>query len=158
MKRIIGIIFLCVIVLNGCVMKSNYYSGIEKKDISEVTNTKNIEFVYEYKGHTDNWAAVYIVYKFKDNDNHTSKMLLKYIGKKPGPTGELKYAYQTEGGGNGSGTMSNAEAENKIYNLGYSGSNGAIAAEDSIVMMQVNWNGETEEIELKPEINQKTER
>ncbi|TFE25242.1 hypothetical protein [Cohnella luojiensis] len=154
MKRIFGILFLYVVVLSGCTGESRLYSGIEKSDIVDISNVKNIEFIYQYKGHTENWAAHYIVFKMKDNDNHTSKMLLKYIGKKPGPTGELRYAYQTEGGGDGSGTMSNAESENQIYNLGSSGGNGAIAAEDSIVKMQVYWNGNTEDFELKPEMNQ----
>ncbi|NRF95859.1 hypothetical protein HQN89_34165 [Paenibacillus frigoriresistens] len=116
MKRVIGMIFLSAIVLSSCNEESNLYSGIEKNDIADISNAKNIEFVYEYKGHTENWAADYIVYKMKDNDNHTSTLLLKYIGKKPRPTGELSYAYSTEGGGNGSGTMSNSESLSGNYN------------------------------------------
>lgn len=154
LKRIIGIILLCAIALSGCKEKSSFYSGIEKNDITDISNAKNIEFVHEYKGHTDNWAAVYIVYKMKDNENHTSKLLLKYIGKKPEPTGELRYAFKTEGGGSGSGTLSDNVSEAGIYHLGSSGGNGAIAAKDSLVKMQVYWNRRnTEAIELKPEMN-----
>ncbi|NIK22002.1 hypothetical protein FHS17_001169 [Paenibacillus lupini] len=51
MKRIIGIIFLFIILLSGYTVKNNYYSGIERNDISDLNDTKNIEFVYEYKGH-----------------------------------------------------------------------------------------------------------
>lgn len=57
-------------MFNGCATKNNYYSGIEKNDVLEIYNVKNIDFVYEYKGHSDSWAAVYVVYKTKDNDNH----------------------------------------------------------------------------------------
>lgn len=155
LKRIIGIIFLCVFVLNGCTTKNNYYSGIEKNDVLEIYNVKNIDFVYEYKGHSDSWAAVYVVYKTKDNDNHTSRMLLKYIGQNPLPTGELSYSYTTEGGGSGSGsrTLSNGESKTGIYYLGSSGGNGSIAAEDSLVKMQVDWNGTAEVVELRPEVN-----
>ncbi|CAM3605324.1 hypothetical protein PALU110988_30240 [Paenibacillus lupini] len=153
MKCLLGIILLCAIVLSGCKGNSNIYSGIEKNDIEEISKVKNIEFVYEYKGHTDHWAAAYHVYKMKDNDEHTSKLVLKYIGKQPGPTGELSYAYDTEGGGSGSGTLPSDHSEAGIYYLGSSGGNGAIAAQNSLVKVQVNWNGNTETIELKPEIN-----
>jgi hypothetical protein len=153
LKRIIGIIFLCVIVLSGCIVTNNYYSRIEKKDISDLNDTQNIEFVYEYKGHTDNWAAVYFVYKLKDNDNHTSKMLLKHIGKQPLPNGELSYKFDTVGGGDGAGSLSTADSKDGIYNLGSSESNGSLVSQNSIVKMQVNWNGLAETIELKPELN-----
>ncbi|MBW7454757.1 hypothetical protein ACFOLF_26085 [Paenibacillus sepulcri] len=153
MKRIIGIIFICIFVLTGCTEENNYYTDIEKDDIPDIKNAQNIEFIYEYKGHTDNWAAVYIVYKMKDNDNHITKMSLKYIGKKTIPTGKLSYAYDTEGGGSGSGTLPTDQSKSGIYNLGSSGGNGAIAAKDSIVKMQVNWNENTEMMELKPDMN-----
>ncbi|AZN43441.1 hypothetical protein [Paenibacillus albus] len=149
MKRIIGILFLCVIVLSGCIGRNNYYAGIEKKDIFDSKSTTNIEFVYMYKGHTDNWSAVYYVYKLKDNENHTSKMILKYIGEKPLPAEELSYKFDTVGGG-GAGSLSTADSKDGIYNLGYSESNGSLASQDSIVKMQVNWSGVSEIIELKP--------
>jgi hypothetical protein len=87
------------------------------------------------------------------NSNYKSTLLLKYIGKKPRPTGELSYDYNTEGGGSGSGTLSNSESKTEIYNLGSSGGNGSMAAKDSLVKMQVDWNGNTEVFELKPEMN-----
>lgn len=86
-------------------------------------------------------------------------MLLKYIGKNPLPTGEISYSYTTEGGGSGSGsgsgsrTLSNGESKTGIYYLGSSESNGSIAAEDSLVKMQVDWNGTAEVVELRPEVN-----
>ncbi|MDQ0899148.1 MULTISPECIES: hypothetical protein [unclassified Paenibacillus] len=154
MKRIIGIISLCAIILSGCKENSNIYSGIEKNDIEDISNSKNIEFVYEYKGHTDHWAATYHVYKSKNNvDEHTSRLVLKYIGKQPEPTGELRYAYETEGGGSGNGTLPGDMSEAGIYYLGHSGGNGSIAAQNSLVKVQVAWNGNTESFELKPEIS-----
>lgn len=128
LKRIIGIIFLCVFVLNGCTTKNNYYYGIEKNDVLEIYNVKNIDFFYEYKGHSDS---------------------------NPLPTGELSYSYTTEGGGSGSGsrTLSNGESKTGIYYLGSSGGNGSIAAEDSLVKMRVDWNGTAEVVELRPEVN-----
>lgn len=151
MKKIFGIIFLAAFVLIGCTEKSNVYSGIEKNDIAEISKAENIDFVYEYKAHTDQWAANYVVYKMKDTDNHTSRLLLKYLGMKHEPlTGEFKYAFQTQGGGDGSGTMSNAEIESEIIRTGTSGGNGALAAQDSIVQLQVYWNDKKESLELQP--------
>ncbi|QYR22292.1 hypothetical protein KZ483_04670 [Paenibacillus sp. sptzw28] len=152
-KRLLGIILLCTSVLSGCQENSNIYSGIEKTDIEDISNAKNLEFVYEYKGYTDHWAAAYYVYKMIDNDEHASKLVLKYVGKQPEPTGELRYAYDTEGGGAGSGTLPSDHSKDGIYYLGSSGGNGAIAARNSLVKMQVKWNGNTETFELKPEIN-----
>lgn len=152
LKRIMGMIFLCVIVLSGCMVKKNDYAGMEKNDISALHDAQNIDFVYEYKGHTANWAAVYMVYKMKDSDNHTSRMLLKYVGKTTLPTGELSYKFDTAGGNDGSGSLSTADSNDGIYNLGLSEGNGSIASRNAIVNMQVNWNGRTETIELKPEL------
>ncbi len=153
MKCLFSVLLLGVLVISGGDEQSSVYSDIEKNDIIEISNSKNIEFVYEYKGRTNHWAANYIVYKIKNTDNHTSRVLLKYIGpKEERPTGEFKYTYETEGGGNGSETLSNAEIETgDIYSHGSSGGNGALAAQDSVVKIKVYWNGKTEEIELKPQ-------
>jgi hypothetical protein len=156
MKRsLLGIIFLFVLLISGCSEENNDYSGIEKNDIAEISNSKFMEFVYQYKGSTDNWAANYIVYKMKNTDNHTSRLLLKYIGpESERPTGEFKYKYQTESGGSGSGTLSNAEIiKGDIFSQGISGGNGALAAQDSLVKVEVYWNGNTENFELKPELS-----
>ncbi|WP_379129688.1 hypothetical protein [Paenibacillus sp. sgz500958] len=109
-----------------------------------------IDFVYEYKGHTENWAANYIVYKMKHLDNHFSKLNLKYIGTGPEPTGEFSYAFQTQGGGDGKGTESNIKLQHGIVQTGSSGGNGAYAAQDSTVQVQIYFNGHTEEFELEP--------
>lgn len=150
MKRTIGIIFLLIIVLSGCTGKDDYYKGIEKKDISDLNDNRNLEYVNEYRGHTDNWAAVYIVYKVKEAAAHKSKMLLRYIGKNDIPPGKLSYSFDTEGGGDGSGTLRTDDSINGIYNLGSSESNGSVASPNSTVKMQVNWNENTETFVLKP--------
>ncbi|AJY74647.1 hypothetical protein [Paenibacillus beijingensis] len=150
MNRIIGTLLLCLfLVLSGCKANSNVYSGMEKNDIEGLAKAENIEFIYENKGHSDHWAATYIVYKFKNDENHTTKLFLKYIGKQSKPTGDLRYAYDTEGGGDGSGTLSSPASQDEIYHLGNSGGNGALADKNSVVKMQVQWNGNTEAIELK---------
>lgn len=152
MIRLFVIILLGTIVLSGCKENSDIYSGIEKNDIEDIYTSSNIEFIYVYKGHTDQWAATYHVYKSKNNgDLHSTRLILKYIGKQPKPTGEIKFAYETEGGGGGSGTVPSEESG--IYILGKSGGNGFIAAQNSLVKVLVDWNGNTESIELKSEIS-----
>jgi hypothetical protein len=152
MKRIIGLLLLCTALwISGCSGKASIYDGIEKQDITSIKSIKDLNFIYEYKGHTDNWASAYYVYQLKnDKDNHVTRLFLKYIGKEPGPSGEMKYKYTTEGGHNGSGTLSDAQSPSPIYNLGSSGGNGSIADQNSVVNMHVEWDGGTEEMELMP--------
>lgn len=90
--------------------------GIEKNDVPDLSNATHIE---EYKGNSDNWAAVYYIYKMKDDNNQQQKKLyIKYIGKKPNPIGEISYAYDLGGKDVGSGAMTfNNEPENGIYYL-----------------------------------------
>ncbi|OKP95633.1 hypothetical protein [Paenibacillus sp. P46E] len=154
MKRIFVLLLLSTIVwISGCSGKHNIYDGIDKQDIKDIETAKDLNFIYSYKGHTDNWVSTYYVYQLKkDSDNHITRLFLKYIGKKPGPSGEMKYEYSTEGGHKGSGTLSDATSPSFIYNLGSSGGNGSIADQDSVVKMQVEWNGGKEEIKLLPEL------
>ncbi|AHV97658.1 hypothetical protein [Paenibacillus sabinae] len=153
MNKRIGFLLLAMfLVLTGCKENNNVYSGIEKNNIEGLANADNIEFINEYKGHTDHWAAMYIVYKYKNDENHTARLFLKYIAKESKPTGELRYEYDTEGGADGHGTLSRTESQAGIYNLGSTGGNGAIADKNSLVKMQVDWNGNSETFELKPEM------
>lgn len=150
MKFTIALIFLVAIILSGC-NENNFYSGIEKNDISDISDTENLEFVYEYKGHSDNWAANYIVYKVNGNDNHITRLLLKYIGKKPRPTGELSYSFET-GSASGHGLLPDVESIEGVYDLGTSGGIGATEDKDSIINMNIDWNGNTDKFELKFEM------
>jgi hypothetical protein len=62
----------------------------------------------------------------------------------------LRYSYQKQLG-NASGTIPSDQSKNGIYDLGGSGGNGFIISKDSIIKMQVEWNGNSEAFELKPE-------
>ncbi|CAH1225247.1 hypothetical protein PAECIP111892_05586 [Paenibacillus auburnensis] len=152
LKRLPILLLLSAMLVGGCSGKDNVYSGIEQQDLTGIKTAKELDYIYAYKGHTGNWASTYYVYQKKDSDSHVSKVFLKYIGKEPGPSGEMKYAYTTEGGGGGSGTLFDAESPSVIYNLGGSGGTGAVAGQDSIVKMHVEWSGGSENIELEPEL------
>ncbi len=136
---------------SGPEENSNVYSGIEKNDIPDISNAHNIEFAYEYKGQSNKWAAVYVVYKMKDNNKGITKLLLKYIGEKPNPTGQINFAFDS-GNDVRSGTMSFIdEPKDGIYYLGsFPTGTEAVLYKDVIVKLQINWNAYSEKLELKP--------
>ncbi|MDQ0899921.1 hypothetical protein [Paenibacillus sp. V4I7] len=149
--RLIGIFFLlCFVFLGGCKESSDIYEGIAKSEFELIKNNSNTEFVYEYSGRSENWVAVYVFYKMKNEEHHLSKPFLKYIGTGQTPTGQLSYEF-TAGRETGKGTQS-ASSKTGIYNLGTYGSGGLGPAEDDNfqVKMQVVWNGQTEKIDLEP--------
>lgn len=151
MKRLVCLLLLvCTCVISGCTGKGSIYSGIEKQDLTGIESAKELEFIYEYRGHTDNWASSYYVYQKKDSEYHITRLFLKYIGGETAPSGELQYAYSTEGAATGSGMLEEAAGPSVIYNLGSSGGNGTIPEQDSAVKMHVEWNGGTEDFELEP--------
>ncbi|MCJ8008083.1 hypothetical protein ACFFF5_17985 [Lederbergia wuyishanensis] len=144
MKRIISMMFVCLIVLSGCSESSDFYSGIE----NDILNDINTEY-HEYKGHSDNWAAVYIVYKAKDKDKYSTKLYTKYIGKKPNPTGKISYNYDLGSDvGNGAAYFKDVP-EKGIYYLGSIASNESISTKDTKVKLQIEWNKKSETIDLK---------
>ncbi|MBW4085813.1 hypothetical protein [Paenibacillus sp. S150] len=62
LKRIISLVLLSAVVwISGCSGKDNIYAGIEKQDIKSIKTARELEYFYEYKGHTDNWASTYFV-------------------------------------------------------------------------------------------------
>ncbi|WP_274648811.1 hypothetical protein [Paenibacillus humicola] len=65
----------CAIALSGCAGEANYYGGIEKEDIPELT-ASNIELVQEFKGHGDNWGSTLFIYKVKNSEKLTMKGFL----------------------------------------------------------------------------------
>lgn len=150
MKRIQFVFLFFISLLSGCVGKDNPYNGIETKDIVKVNDASNLEFVNEYRGYNDNWAAVYTVFKLKDNANHTAKLQIKYIGEDVIQPGELKYSLDTVGGGDGSGVLRTTDSVDGIFNLGSTESNGSVASPNSNVKVQLQWNGKTETIDLHP--------
>ncbi|WP_143106742.1 hypothetical protein [Cohnella sp. OV330] len=150
LKRTLFVFLFCIALLSGCAGKDNPYKGIEKKDIAQVNSASNLEFVNEYRGYNDNWAAVYIVFKLKDNANHTAKLQIKYIGEEAIKPGELKYSFNTLGGGDGNGVLRTTDSVDGIFNLGSTESNGSVASPNSIVKVQLQWNGKTDTIDLHP--------
>lgn len=146
---ILIVVFVFATTVGGCIKdnESYKYSGIEKKDISGLSDDTNFEFIYVYKGSTENWAATCYVFRRKGTDIHRTRLLLKFLGEKPQPAGQLSYSYRLETS-SGSGTLP-AESKNRIYKLGESGSNGLIPKLDSVVSFNVDWNGKSESFELK---------
>lgn len=151
-RRLIGIfVLLCFVFLGGCKEESSEnYEGIAKNEIELIKNNSNTEFLYEYRGRSGNWVAVYVFYKMKNDEYHLSKPFLKYIGTGQTPTGQLSYVF-TAGRETGKGAGNLNPNKNGIYDLGTYGSGGLGPAEDDNfqVKMQVMWEGETEEIDLE---------
>lgn len=141
------VIVLFALFLSGCYSNDSLYSGIEAKDILD-SEDSNLDLLYEYKGSTENWAASYIIYSRKGHDNHTSRLLFKYVGKKPEPTGNLSYSYDTDAGG-GHGEFPVSGIKDRIYTAGSSGGNGAIPMKNTVITIQITWNGHSEKLELK---------
>ncbi|MFC4102384.1 hypothetical protein [Paenibacillus xanthanilyticus] len=151
MRKILVILLAGALLLSGCVQNENdAYIGMERDNIQDLVAGGEMEFVHEFRGQSENWAAMYIVYKPKGEEIHTSRPFLKYIGKDPRPSGQLRYKYETLGGGDGSGTLPSVDEAGHVYNLGSSGSNGALSSPDTPVEMQVWWNDSSEFIQLKP--------
>ncbi|MDQ8737028.1 hypothetical protein [Paenibacillus sp. LHD-38] len=151
MRKILVILLACVLLLSGCEqMENDAYIGMERDNIQDLVAGGEMEYVQEFRGHSENWAAMYIVYKPKGEENHTSRIFMKYIGKDPRPSGQLRYKYDTVGGGDGSGTLPGVDEADHVYNLGSSGGNGALANPDTPVKMQVWWNDSSEIIQLDP--------
>lgn len=143
--------WMSAIIKETDITMATPYEGIEKNDVLDLSKATNIE---EYKGNNDNWAAVYYIYKMKDDNNQQQKKLyIKYVGKKPNPIGEISYAYDLGGKDVGSGAMTfNNEPDNGIYYLGPLAKNETVHEKDSTLKLQIIWNGNklSELIELKP--------
>lgn len=146
MKKYILSTFLCLVLLSGC--SDDKYSGIGKKDISNM-GTK-ITIVQMFKGSNENWAATYYVYKNKDNDNiPDAKLFLKYLGKKPNPTGKVTLYYDI---GDGLNTVTpiynDSESENGLYVLTGLGKGESIDPSTTI-KLQVSIGKDSANLELK---------
>lgn len=150
MKLIFLVLLAGILLLGGCEQheENNMYIGMEQNTIPDLTVGTEMEYIHEFRGHSDHWAAVYIVYKPQGEENHTSKLMMKYISKKLNPSGELRYEYDTDGGEDGNGTLSSVDKAGHVYNLGSSGGNGQSANPKSPLQMHVWWNGDEETIQL----------
>lgn len=154
----IGICFMLIFTQNvdlkfsdrAIIDSNDHYSFIEEFVIKDILNDSNMEYV-KFKGHGENWAAVYIAYKVRDNDKFSTDLYVKYIGEKPNPTGTIKYYYDA-GSDTGSGsTTYEDEPENGIYLLGISGSFEPLPTKDYKMKLLIEWDKESELIELKSE-------
>lgn len=121
-------------------------------------NTETTHFNYKFKGESDTWSAVYdqqasrklILQKDRVKDSETSNRYsfqLRYKGKQSdlGEIKQLKYGYKATSG-SGSQTM---EGPVPVELLKISGiSNGSIEQEDSVIKVNVEWDGKSEQFEL----------
>ncbi|MFB9275996.1 hypothetical protein [Cohnella cellulosilytica] len=141
MKRLIRIVLFvfCVIVISSCKANTNFYSGITYEDIAGPSAPDNAEFVREFKGHGDSWAAVNIVYKKKNDNEFIGKWYVKYIGKEASPTGEISYNYSA-GDDKGSGAMTFIQPPDAgIYYMGQLPSRISLPNDDSVIDLQLVW-------------------
>lgn len=147
MKNTTLILAILGILLSGGYSKSSVYSGLMANDIYDI-EVSELEFLNEYKGSADNWAANLISLQKIGEDNHKRQLVFKYIGDGTKPYGEIKYSYDTTAGSGWGTTSANKNAED-VYFVGYTAGNGAIPQTDSSVSFRVEWNGQTEEFDLK---------
>lgn len=151
MKHAIGVIFLCILLLSGCTSNKDLFSGIRFTDIQEAAGSANLKLISQYKGQSDDWAASYTVYQVDGSTKNNSKLLLKYIGKKPAPTGEIKFDFDIGGSdtSSGSATYSNAPAGD-VYLLSIAANHGDVPVPTSTLKLNVHWqsNAKSQIIEL----------
>ncbi|MFB9326231.1 hypothetical protein ACFFSY_09935 [Paenibacillus aurantiacus] len=128
------------------------YAQIEKEVLRDLYNDPDVEMIHDYRGHTDNWAVVYVDYHRKGEELHTERVLFDYIGKGPEPEGRISYySYsQPRGVQTGSGSNSGAETHDwkKVFEFGSSGHGGGPEVISAYYQIQINWNRQTEEIKL----------
>ncbi|MFC4104196.1 hypothetical protein [Paenibacillus xanthanilyticus] len=128
------------------------YAQIEDEVLRDLYNDPDIEMIHEYRGHTDNWAVVYVDYHRKGEALHTERVLYRYIGDGPKPTGRISYySYsQPRGVQTGSSSVSAAETHDwkKVFEFGSSGHGGGPETISAYYQIQLNWNRQTEEIKL----------
>ncbi|MGO4106593.1 hypothetical protein [Paenibacillus sp. YAF4_2] len=112
----------------------------------------NITIVQMFKGRNENWAATYYVYKNIDSGSISdSRLFLKYLGKKPYPTGKVTLYYDI---GDGVTTVTpiynDSESENGIYVLtGIGKREGESIDSKTTIKLQVYIGKASANIELK---------
>lgn len=142
--------FVCLMILSGCKDIDDHYSSIEETFISDIMDDENKEYL-KFKGHSDNWAVVYIAHREKGADRYATELITKYIGKKPYPTGEIRFDYDAGSEVNSGGVSIEDEPENGIYYLDKSGSSELMPLKTTKVKLQIGWNEKSEFIELESE-------
>lgn len=122
-------------------------------------NTETTHYNYTYKGESETWSAVYkqtasqklTIKNDSVKDSETTKrytLELKYKGKQSdlGEIKQFKYSYKGRSG-SGSQTME-GPVPVSLLKMGGTGS-GAFEREDSVIKVTVEWDGNSEEFELK---------
>ncbi|MDQ8739432.1 hypothetical protein [Paenibacillus sp. LHD-38] len=107
MRMVLAVLLVGALLFSGCEQKENndVYIGMERDTIQDLVAGVEMDYVNEFRGHLEHWAAVYIVYKPTEEEIHISPLFMKYTGKDPRPSGQLRFEYDTYGGEDGSGTL-----------------------------------------------------
>lgn len=122
-------------------------------------NTETTHFNYTFKGESETWSAVYgqtasqklIIKNDRVKDSETSKRYtfdLHYKGEQSdlGEIKQFKYSYKGTSGG-GSRTQEGPVSLDMLHSGG--DGTGAFEWEDSVIKVNVEWDGHSEEFELK---------
>lgn len=96
------------------------------------------------KGESENWSGVYNGYTY-DNSNEKSELTLSYKGDYSEIKGNIKYEYETDGGG-GEGDVSPLEKPIKV-NVSCGGC--AVNNKDDVMTVTVSWNNKSETFKLQ---------
>ncbi|QUL57284.1 hypothetical protein KDC22_12920 [Paenibacillus tritici] len=123
-------------------------------------NTETTHFNYTFKGEAETWSAVYkqeasqkLITRRDKVTSESSKQYTFNLHYKGEPSDletikQMKYTYK----GRGSGGSQNIEGPVPIGMLKMGGSgSGTIEREDSVIKVTVEWDGKSEEFELKNE-------
>ncbi|MBO7748954.1 hypothetical protein I8J29_32805 [Paenibacillus sp. MWE-103] len=141
-----AIVLILLIVLTGCSKDKDYYGGITKDKMTDITNDSKLEYLHEFKGHTDNWGAMMYFYKTKDSEKVSTRGYLIYNGKDELPTGEVTVLYQVDEE-TGSFGMITAKQNPPTYAFLFSTSTSPTSQSKVKVVVQTRDKSET--IELK---------
>lgn len=143
------------------IMRGLLLPGIMLMLLTSCSTKETTHFNYTFKGEADTWAAVYdqqasktlIIIKDRVKGSESSKRYtfqLHYKGEQAdlGKIKQLKYSYE---GASGSGSLT-MEGPVPVEQLKMGGiSSGNIESEDSVIKVYVDWDGKSEQFELKME-------
>ncbi|REE54720.1 hypothetical protein A8990_1794 [Paenibacillus taihuensis] len=147
-----AIVLILLIVLTGCTKEKDYYGGIKKDQMTDITNDPKLEYLHEFKGHTDNWGAVIYFYKSKESEKVNTRTYLVYNGKEPLQTGEITAQYMVDGDVGGDGAFGGIAAtkphEKRIFSF-ILGAASTSPNSDSKVQVLVQQRNNSESIDLQ---------
>lgn len=141
-----AILLILFIVITGCSKVKDYYGGITKDKLTDITKDPKLEYLHEFKGHTNNWGAMMYFYKSKDSEKVSTRGYLIYNGKEELSTGEITILYQIDKE-TGSFGMATASKNPPIFPFLFSSSTSPTSASKIKIVVQTREKSET--IELK---------